>query len=115
MGRSLDIDDPLTVCTFCIRLIAVSYSLSSCLDHQAAIAPPPDESPSAREARLRNEQEAKRINDEIDEQLRSERAAVRRKKKPVKVLLLGQSESGKTATLKSGCTGTWLMNRADSL
>lgn len=70
-----------------------------------AMAPPENESPSAREDRLRGEQEAKRVNDEIDELLRVERAAARRKKKPVKVLLLGQSESGKTATLKSACTG----------
>ncbi|EJD04654.1 G-alpha-domain-containing protein [Fomitiporia mediterranea MF3/22] len=79
MGRSLDIDDPLT----------------------AAIAPPPNESPEERETRLHHEREAKRVSDEIDEALHKERAAMRRKKKPVKVLLLGQSESGKSTTLKN--------------
>ncbi|KIM41875.1 hypothetical protein M413DRAFT_139827 [Hebeloma cylindrosporum] len=78
MGRSLD-EDPLTL----------------------AIAPPPDETYEQRQIREAAEAEAKRISDEIDEQIRKEREAERRKKKPVKLLLLGQSESGKTATLKN--------------
>jgi hypothetical protein len=40
-------------------------------------------------------------SDEIDEQIRRERELNRRNKRPVRLLLLGQSESGKTATLKS--------------
>lgn len=78
MGRSLDVEDPLA----------------------AAIAPPPNETPQEREARERIETEEKRVSDEIDEMLRQERAN-RRRRKPVKVLLLGQSESGKSTTLKS--------------
>ncbi|KZT03259.1 G-protein alpha subunit [Laetiporus sulphureus 93-53] len=66
----------------------------------AAIAPPPDETPAAREARLQAEAEAKRISESIDEQLKTEKAALK-KKKPIKVLLLGQSESGKSTTLKN--------------
>ncbi|KAF9261998.1 G-alpha-domain-containing protein [Marasmius fiardii PR-910] len=66
-----------------------------------AILPPLNESPEARQARERAEAEAKRINDEIDEQLKKERDNEKRRKKPVKLLLLGQSESGKTATLKN--------------
>ncbi|KAF7297279.1 hypothetical protein MIND_00961100 [Mycena indigotica] len=65
-----------------------------------AIAPPPNETLAEREVRERAEREASRISDEIDAQLRREREA-EKKKKPVKLLLLGQSESGKTATLKS--------------
>ncbi|KAF8510274.1 guanine nucleotide binding protein, alpha subunit [Gautieria morchelliformis] len=65
-----------------------------------ALQPPPDESPSERDERLRAEREAKRVNDEIDDELRRERAALRRKR-PVRVLLLGQSESGKSTTLKN--------------
>ncbi|KAF5381468.1 hypothetical protein D9757_008182 [Collybiopsis confluens] len=38
---------------------------------------------------------------EIDEQIKKEREAEKRRKRPVKLLLLGQSESGKTATLKN--------------
>ncbi|KDR78260.1 hypothetical protein GALMADRAFT_209667 [Galerina marginata CBS 339.88] len=79
MPRSLDDLDPLTL----------------------AIAPPPDETYEQRLVREAAEAEAKRISDEIDEQIRKEREADRRKKKPVKLLLLGQSESGKTATLKN--------------
>lgn len=40
------------------------------------------------------EAEARRVSDSIDEQLRQERMALKKKRKPVKVLLLGQSESG---------------------
>ncbi|TFY81909.1 hypothetical protein EWM64_g2111 [Hericium alpestre] len=59
-----------------------------------AIAPPPDETPQQRAARESAEAEARRVSDEIDELLRAERNAARKRKPPVKVLLLGQSESG---------------------
>lgn len=65
----------------------------------AFLRPPPDETPDQRVQREGREAEAKRRSDEIDEMLRMERAAERKKKgrgggKPVKVMLLGQSESG---------------------
>ncbi|PPR03787.1 hypothetical protein CVT26_005785, partial [Gymnopilus dilepis] len=66
-----------------------------------AIAPPPDETLEQRLVREAAEAEAKRISDEIDEQLKREKENERKKRKPVKLLLLGQSESGKTATLKN--------------
>ncbi|QRV80600.1 G-protein alpha subunit [Ceratobasidium sp. AG-Ba] len=67
----------------------------------AAIAPPPNESPDARLARLRAEAEAKRVSDAIDEQIKEERnREKKRKATEVRVLLLGQSESGKSTTLK---------------
>ena len=72
MGRSIDVDDPLS----------------------AAIAPPPNESPEQRAERERREADERKISDAIDEQIRVERAALKKRKKPVKVLLLGQSESG---------------------
>lgn len=59
-----------------------------------AAAPPPDETPAQRIAREKAELEARRVSDEIDEQIKAERLAVKRRKRPVKVLLLGQSESG---------------------
>lgn len=63
------------------------------------LQPPPNESQQEREGRLRAESEAKKRSDNIDKMLReSERR--NRKKKTVKVLLLGQSESGKSTTLK---------------
>ncbi|KAJ7270675.1 guanine nucleotide binding protein, alpha subunit [Mycena haematopus] len=92
MGRSFE-EDPLT----------------------AALAPPPNETPAERDARERSEAEAKRISDEIDALLRREREA-EKKRKPVKLLLLGQSESGKTATLKNFqllyCKRQWSEERA---
>ncbi|KAF8521927.1 guanine nucleotide binding protein, alpha subunit [Hysterangium stoloniferum] len=69
----------------------------------AALQPPPDESPADREARLAKEREAKKISDSIDEQLRLEKEALKaklRSRKEIRILLLGQSESGKSTTLK---------------
>ena len=57
-------------------------------------APPKDETSAERAVREAREAEAKRVSDAIDEQLKVERAARSKKKAPVKVLLLGQSESG---------------------
>ena len=60
-----------------------------------AIAPPPNETAEQRDARLNAEAEARRISEKIDEQLRTEKATQRKKRsQTVKVLLLGQSESG---------------------
>ena len=59
------------------------------------LAPPPNETPEEKETRLRLEAEARQISDKIDEQLKAERAALK-KNRPVKVLLLGQSESGES-------------------
>lgn len=64
-------------------------------------APPRNETFEERQIREAAEAEAKRISDEIDERLRREKENEPRKKRPVKLLLLGQSESGKTATLKN--------------
>lgn len=82
MGRTLDRYD--------------TASLASSVDPLSqAIAPPPDETPREKAEREAREANAKRVSDEIDEQLRTERAVAKKKRKPVKVLLLGQSESGK--------------------
>ncbi|TFK90902.1 G-protein alpha subunit [Polyporus arcularius HHB13444] len=79
------------------------------------LAPPPNETPEDRETRLRLEAEARQISDKIDEQLKAERAALK-KNRPVKVLLLGQSESGKSTTLKNFqltyCQDEWEAERA---
>lgn len=71
-----------------------------------ALAPPPDETPDQRVLRLAAESQARRVSEEIDEELRAERLA-RKKRKVVKVLLLGQSESGKPFNLIAG-QGQWL-------
>lgn len=60
----------------------------------AVMLPPPNETPEQRAIRLEHEQEARRLSDAIDEALKQERQAMK-KKKTVKLLLLGQGESGK--------------------
>lgn len=57
-------------------------------------APPADETPEQKLLREAREVEAKRVSDEIDEGLKEDRAVMRREKEVVKVLLLGQAESG---------------------
>lgn len=52
-----------------------------------AMAPPPNETPQEREARVNKEREAKRVSDEIDEELRK---GVKKGPKPIKILLLGK-------------------------
>ncbi|KAG5219673.1 G-alpha-domain-containing protein [Salix suchowensis] len=66
----------------------------------AALAPPPGETLEQKELRLKAEAEAKRISDGIDDMIRQERHDRKRGRAEVKVLLLGQSESGKSTTLK---------------
>ncbi|EIW56415.1 G-alpha-domain-containing protein [Trametes versicolor FP-101664 SS1] len=79
------------------------------------LAPPPNETAEEREVRLRVEAEARLRSERIDDQLRAEKAALK-KNKPVKVLLLGQSESGKSTTLKNFqlayCQDQWEAERA---
>ena len=57
------------------------------------MAPPPDETPDEQAERLTREAEARQISEAIDEQLKQERLQMK-KNKVVKLLLLGQSESG---------------------
>ncbi|KAL4247490.1 P-loop containing nucleoside triphosphate hydrolase [Abortiporus biennis] len=64
-------------------------------------APPPNETEEQKITRLREEAEAKRISDAIDEELQQEDKASKKGTAPVKILLLGQSESGKSTTLKN--------------
>jgi guanine nucleotide-binding protein subunit alpha len=66
----------------------------------AALLPPPDESPIEREVRLKAEVDAKKVSDSIDDMIRIERNERKKSKTEVNVLLLGQSESGKSTTLK---------------
>ncbi|KAF8913167.1 guanine nucleotide binding protein, alpha subunit [Gymnopilus junonius] len=66
----------------------------------AALLPPPDESPIDREVRLKAAIDAKKVSDSIDDMIRMERNERKKSKAEVNVLLLGQSESGKSTTLK---------------
>ncbi|KNZ73701.1 Guanine nucleotide-binding protein G(t) subunit alpha-3 [Termitomyces sp. J132] len=58
------------------------------------ITPPENETPAEKSARERRETEEKRISDRIDEEIKAEKAAMKKQRAVVKVLLLGQSESG---------------------
>ncbi|KIK39342.1 hypothetical protein CY34DRAFT_808411 [Suillus luteus UH-Slu-Lm8-n1] len=66
-----------------------------------AIAPPSYETPQERDDRLAAEQEAKRVSDAIDDELNKQRISEKKGPKAIKILLLGQSESGKSTTLKN--------------
>ncbi|KAK2465576.1 hypothetical protein APHAL10511_002468 [Amanita phalloides] len=65
----------------------------------SVMLPPPDESPQDRQLRLAREDEARKVSQAIDASIKAERQA-RRKKRVVRLLLLGQSESGKSTTLR---------------
>ena len=55
--------------------------------------PPPGETPEERRVRQVREAESKRVSEEIDRQIQVESVA-HKKSKIIKVLLLGQAESG---------------------
>ena len=57
------------------------------------LRPPVDETEEERSIRLQTEEQAKLVSDAIDESIRRERQAAK-KKDVVRILLLGQSESG---------------------
>lgn len=67
-----------------------------------ALAPPPDETPEERAQRLRAEERAKKVSEDIDKYLKRDgEDAAKKKNATVRLLLLGQSESGKSTALKS--------------
>lgn len=71
------------------------------------LTPPQNETLQEKAQRERRETEAQRVSDRIDEKLKMEKAALKKKQRGlVKVLLLGQSESGKSTTLKSKSIST---------
>ncbi|KAJ7135441.1 heterotrimeric G protein alpha subunit [Mycena crocata] len=63
--------------------------------------PPLDETPAQMTARLKREADAQRISDNIDEDIKRDRAQQRKARKELRILLLGQGESGKSTTLKN--------------
>lgn len=89
--------------------------LASDIDPLAlALAPPADETADQRTKRLQDEERARRISEEIDEQIRQERTAMKKQKKPVKVLLLGQSESGESQSLNKRGLGVLVSRSANA-
>lgn len=94
---------PLVVCFPHLTLSspAMVFNFDASDPLAVVTAPPPNETPGERAAREEREAEARRISDQIDEELRAEKATVRKHDEMVKILLLGQSESGKSTTLKN--------------
>jgi hypothetical protein len=66
-----------------------------------ALEPPANETSEQRSVREAKEAEARWVSDCIDEQIKSEKQASSRSKAQVKVLLLGQAESGALPSLHS--------------
>ncbi|KAJ7109878.1 guanine nucleotide binding protein, alpha subunit [Mycena epipterygia] len=66
----------------------------------AALLPPANETLDERESRLQAATDAKKVSDGIDEMIRHERNHRKKSRAEVQVLLLGQSESGKSTCLK---------------
>lgn len=54
-----------------------------------ALQPPPDESPDERARRIQQQKEAQAISHRIDEDIQESRKAFERRKKAIKILLLG--------------------------
>ncbi len=69
----------------------------------AALRPPFDESPEEKQERLAKEAEALRISHEIDEEIKKEKSQ-RKKRQIVRLLLLGQSESGQCTLYPPFCS-----------
>ncbi|EED85956.1 candidate G-protein alpha subunit [Postia placenta Mad-698-R] len=64
------------------------------------LRPPTSETERDRVLRLQREADAKRISDSIDEELKLDRERYKKSKQDVKLLLLGQAESGKSTLQK---------------
>lgn len=59
------------------------------------LAPPANETPAQRRTRKQAEEDARKESLRIDEILKADKALLKKRKNVVKVLLLGQSESGR--------------------
>ncbi|KAG6812548.1 hypothetical protein H0H92_002317 [Tricholoma furcatifolium] len=66
-----------------------------------ALAPPPNETTSERVAREEAEEHARQVSKQIDLELKLAKAEMKKRQKAIKVLVLGQSMSGKTTTIKN--------------
>ncbi|RXW21312.1 hypothetical protein EST38_g4527 [Candolleomyces aberdarensis] len=66
-----------------------------------AMAPPPNETSEQRAKREREEAEALQVSRRIDAELKLAKIALKKRKDAVQVLVLGQSMSGKSTTIKN--------------
>ncbi len=72
--------------------------------------PPPNETPAQMTARMKREADAQRVSDAIDEDIKHARNIQRKERSIVKLLLLGQAESGTSLFLRVSAR---LLNRID--
>lgn len=91
---------------FILVIIPQAISMPGVIDKtdpfRMFLMPPPDETAEQQAQRERKELEAQRVSDLIDEELKAEKSMIKKQQNGlVKVLLLGQSESGKSTALKS--------------
>jgi len=82
-------------------LDAPQFDLEEIDSHWPPVEDFSNETPTQREERLQREHDAKRINDEIDAQIEIEKSERRKRQPDVKVILLGQAESGKSTILRN--------------
>jgi hypothetical protein len=77
-------------------MVSKSFSFPNTLDDPLtlAVAPAKDETHDQRLLREQSEAQARQISEEIDERIKQDKVAFKKWQKAVKVLLLGQSESG---------------------
>ncbi|OJT15553.1 Guanine nucleotide-binding protein alpha-4 subunit [Trametes pubescens] len=66
----------------------------------ALLRPPASETDHERISRLQREADAKRISDSIDEEIKADRERLRKSRQDIRLLLLGQAESGKSTLQK---------------
>ncbi|KAI0649357.1 G-protein alpha subunit [Trametes meyenii] len=66
----------------------------------ALLRPPASETEHERIARLQREADAKRISDTIDEEIKADKERMRKSRQDIRLLLLGQAESGKSTLQK---------------
>ncbi|KAJ7753595.1 G-protein alpha subunit [Mycena maculata] len=83
------------------RFKASRSSESSFDPLSVGLQPPPNETEEEKEVRLAAAREAVRVSRTIDVGLVESKKAMERKKRAVKILLLGQSESGKSSVLRN--------------
>ncbi|KAI9566637.1 guanine nucleotide binding protein, alpha subunit [Boletus coccyginus] len=67
----------------------------------AIFRPPLNESVQEKQSRIARQQEAARISKEIDDAIEKSRKLFEKRKRSIKVLLLGQAESGKSTVLRN--------------
>ncbi|KAH9039585.1 G-alpha-domain-containing protein [Lactarius pseudohatsudake] len=82
-------------------LDAPQFDLEDIDSHWPPVEDFSNETPTQREERLEREREAKRINDEIDAQIEIEKSERRKRQPDIRVILLGQAESGKSTILRN--------------